>query len=473
MNLNVNAEGGIPPPPDEGELPFLSKGKLLRFLVVAGLAVCTFLLPLPGLDEAGRRMLFIFALCAGLWVTDTIEPYATAILGVGLQILLLALPGLAPEGTEIPSQIFLQPIASPVIVLFFGGFVLALAAQKYGLDRFLAGFFLRPFLGSGQALLFGVIGVTALLSMWMSNTATAALMLAVLMPVVSALPEGSKMRSALILGTAFGANLGGMGTIIGTPPNAIAALTLSNAGVPVRFFDWMLFGVPMTCLALGVLWLVLRPLCDVHVENLRELIEGERKPFTRCSALIAGTFGMCVALWITEAVHGVPAGVVALIPVVVFTFLGIVKPHDLARVEWTVLILVAGGISLGEGMKVTGLSAWLIDLLPLEHMTPLQALLGFCVFVVVFSNFMSNSAAAALVVPLAISVAPEMPFAAAVCVALSASMGISLPVSTPPNAIAYASGCVSTRLIAIYGSIVSALCLGLVIILGIILWRVM
>jgi sodium-dependent dicarboxylate transporter 2/3/5 len=445
-------------------------GKILRFAAVLAIAAAAYFLSASTLEEPARRMLVIFLLCAGFWLTELVEPYATALLGTGLMILLLSLFPAGPTVAPINYETFLRPVASPVIVLFFGGFVLALAAKQHGLDKVLADRLLRPFTGSSSRLLLGVISVTALLSMWMSNTATAAMMLAVMLPIAKSLPDSARMRTALVLGVAFGANIGGMATIIGSPPNAIAALALSNAGHPVRFFDWMLLALPLVVVALLLLWLVLRPLCDVEIRSL-DPFKGGPRPFDWRMAVIVATFSTCVLLWIGEPLHGIPAAVVALLPVVVFTFLSIIRPGDLARLDWSVLLLVAGGIALGDGMKLTGLSDWMVGLLPLASLPPLAAVLGFSAVVLVISNFMSNSAAAALVIPLVLNAAHNAPESAAMCVALSASAAMSLPVSTPPNALAHSTGMAPTRDMRLYGTLVSLLTLGLIAVLAFLMSR--
>jgi len=433
--------------------------KAVRALVVVCLAIGAYFLPIEGLSEAGMRMLAIFVIAAGFWVTEVVDPYATAILAVALQVVLLGLPGgpLGFEGSEY--TVFFKPIASPVIALFFGGFVLALAASKYGLDRILAGIFLKPFAKTLPMLLLGIIGVTALFSMWMSNTATTAMMLAIVAPVAAGAPEVSRVRPALILSVAFAANLGGMGTLIGTPPNAIAAMALSGAGMPVTFLQWMIVGLPIAICTLALLWgfLCLYVGKGANLEGI-EFAAPSRKLDWRM-VIIMGTFLVTVVGWMTEPLHGIPASITALLPVIVFTFLPILKPTDLSRLDWTVLILVAGGMSLGEGMQLTGLSDYFVASVPIAELHPFVGVLALGVVATVLSNFMSNSASAALLVPLSLQLAPELPLEAALAVAFCASAAMSLPVSTPPNAIAFSSGLVTGNHFKVLGTMVTALSL--------------
>jgi len=427
--------------------------------MVIGLAIGAYFLPISGLDEAGMRMLAIFVVAAGFWVTEVVDPYATAILAVALQVVLLGLPGgpLGFEGSEY--TVFFAPIASPVIALFFGGFVLALAASKFGLDRVLAGIFLKPFAKTLPLLLLGIIGVTALFSMWMSNTATTAMMLAIVVPVARGVPEGSRVRAALVLAVAFAANLGGMGTLIGTPPNAIAAMSLSGAGMAVSFLEWMMIGLPIALITLLLMWGML---C-VYVGKSGSLqgieFEASERKLEWRMVVIMVTFGITVVGWMTERLHGIPTAIVALLPVIIFTFLPILRPADLAQLDWTVLILVAGGMSLGEGMAATGLSDFFVASVPIDQFHPFVGVLALGLIAAVLSNFMSNSASAALLVPLSLQLAPKLPLEAALAVAFCASAAMSLPVSTPPNAIAFSSGLLTGNHFKVLGTLMTAVAL--------------
>lgn len=452
--------GFVPPP----------RGKVIRLVVVLAVACGGGLIPIEGLSDAGQRMLFIFLLAAGLWVTETIQPYATAILAVGLQVLMLGRPGgvldMAPGGYTV----FLEPIASPVIVLFFGGFILALGAGKYRLDRAIARLILGLVGRKPSRVLMGVIGVTAVFSMWMSNTATAAMMLAVILPLARSLPGGDPFRVALVLGIAIGANLGGMGTIIGSPPNGIAVISLSQLGVRITFLQWMLIAVPVMMPLLFLAWLLLKWRYPAGVEEV-DLPPGRGTKVQWQALVVCGTFFLCVGLWMTEGLHGIPAAVVALIPVVVFTLLHIIEPGDLGKLDWHVLILVAGGISIGEGIRMTGLSAWLIGLVPFDQLPLILVMVAFALLAMALSNFMSNSAASALLIPIATSVAGEAPATAALVVALAATSAMSLPVSTPPNALAYASGEFPGRALLVNGTAVSLASLVLLCLLIVVLLR--
>ena len=215
----------------------------LKVVVILALAIGSYFLPISGLTTGSRLCLMIFVGAAGLWVTEAIPPFATAIMVIVMSIYLLGWPGgplqFDSTGLEHSYRIFLNPIASPILVLFFGGFIMAIAASKHGFDVRLAKAFLKPFGTHPRMVLLGVIMITALFSMFMSNTATTAMMVAILTPLFMHFEGRDPFKKALVLAVPFAANIGGVGTIIGTPPNAVAASVLGELGHPVSFFSWM------------------------------------------------------------------------------------------------------------------------------------------------------------------------------------------------------------------------------------------
>ena len=222
------------------------------------------------MGEAAARVVGILALAAIFWATEVLPLFATAFLVIGLEILTLASDGgLADywtrflvrlgipmeQGDEIAIQAttFITPFASDIIILFMGGFLLSAAITKHGVDQVIAGKILHPFTRSPLWLIFGVLGLTAFMSMWMSNTATAAMMITVVGVVVAAMPEEQvRFRRAIFLAVPFGANIGGVGTPIGTPPNAIAFGALNAAGYEMSFLKWMVVMLPIAIVMLGV-----------------------------------------------------------------------------------------------------------------------------------------------------------------------------------------------------------------------------
>jgi sodium-dependent dicarboxylate transporter 2/3/5 len=440
----------------------------VKIFVILSLAIASYHLPLPGLTEGSRRCLMIFIGAAGFWVTTVIPSYATAIMVVVLSVYALGFPngplGLAGKGVSDSYRIFLSPIASPVLVLFFGGFVMAVAAAKHGFDVRLAKALLKPFGTHPKVVLLGVIAITALFSMFMSNTATTAMMIATMTPLFAHFEGRDPFKMALALAIPFAANIGGIGTIIGTPPNAVAASVLGQSGHPISFFSWMAIGVPLAVILLVLLWFILIRVFKPREDHF-EVLFPDKTELTWDLVAVVVTFALTVLLWLTEPLHQIPSGVVALLPIMIFSMLGIVTRQDLRKIEWHVLFLIAGGMTLGVAMRQSGLSDVLVNLITSTGLSAMGLLLVLMAFSIVMSNFMSNTSAANLLIPIVISLGVGSPTVGAIGVAFACSMAMSLPISTPPNAIAFATGIVETRDMAKYGSVVSLVGFGLLTVL--------
>ncbi len=416
----------------------------------------------------------IFVLAALLWTTEALPLFATAILVMGMEVLLLANPGewagLGFESGVSPDyRTFLAPLADPIIVLFLGGFLMAQAAIKEGVDNALAGVILRFFKGRPRSVMAGLMLVTALFSMFMSNTATTAMMITLVVPMLAQMPEDEPIRKGLVLSIPFAANIGGMGTPIASPPNAVAVGFLHNAGYEVSFLSWMLIAVPLMLVLLVFTWYLLWRLfktqtSGLHLEPVATKIGG-RGWFVIVVMLTT------IGLWLTDQLHGLPTPVVALVPAIAFTSTGLLGRRDYNSLEWHILTLIAGGIALGAGMRATGLDEILVRAIPMQGHFALGAMV---VATLLFSTFMSNTAASNLLLPIGISLAAAMASAAdspgvyqlGICIALSASVAMALPVSTPPNAIAYAQGEVSTRDMAVAGSVIGFVATLLIVFFG-------
>lgn len=399
-----------------------------------------------GLADAPSRMLFILLLAALLWLFEVIPAYAVGILVIALQILLLGNPGDGVFAVEADDwETFVVVLGHPLIWLFFGGFVLSAAASRTELDLSLARRLLQQARGSPGRLLFGIMGGSLAFSMFMSNTATTAMMLAITAPVVAGLTPGNPYGKALLLGVPFAANMGGMATLIGSPPNAIAAGAL--AGVPgqeVGFRAWMEYGLPPAIALFVVCWLFLRfryPMQAGEVLSLPELKPAADGAAPRWQRFVAVATMVCtVGLWMTGEWTGLPSAAVSFLPITLFTATGILRDRDVRGLPWDILLLLAGGLALGNGVRDTGLAEWLVALLPFEGLGDLGLVLLICYITVLLSNLMSNTAAANILVPMAVVLASGFEAPAVVSLALCASCAMCLPISTPPNAIAFATG---------------------------------
>ena len=432
-----------------------------RRIIGLVLGAVVFAVPLafdvPGLDDPGERMLSIFLLAIVLWVTEAIPLVATAVLVIGLEVLLVSDQALlpVPEGATRYAE-FLAALANPVIILFLGGFLIADGAAKYHLDKNLAAVLIKPFTGSARRTVLGLMVITALLSMFMSNTATTATMFAVVIPILGALPEG-RPRAGLALSIPVAANVGGIGTPVGTPPNAIALGALAERGHHISFASWMVMAVPLMLVILLGAWLLLIALfipAGLGIElDMRATWHTDRRAVT--FYVIAA---VTILLWMTESLHGMSANVVGFLAVIALLVTGVMGGEDLGRLSWPVLWLVAGGIALGDGVGDTGLDVWLLGLFDWGAMPALAVVVVMGALGLAMSNVISHSAASNLLIPLAMGLAGGIeglePVTIAVVLALACSLGMSLPISTPPNAIAYATGEVSTADMARVGIVI-------------------
>jgi sodium-dependent dicarboxylate transporter 2/3/5 len=437
-----------------GPLALSIPATVCKIALCAGLAWLVAWVPRwEGLSEAGHTALFITTLAATLWVSEAIPTFATGLVVIALSVALLGDPhGAFAAGDPRVWESFISPWGSPLLWLFMGGFALAAAASKTGLDRAAAVAVLGRVGKRPAAVVAGVLGISFISSMFMSNTATCAMVTVMITPLVTRL-GGDPVGRALVLAACVGANLGGMATIIGTPPNAIAAGALAKLGAPVSFGAWVSSAAP-PALVLAIIawgWLVLRyrPLvASLDVAALLaqpDAAPGEAPP--RWHRVVVGlSITAAIALWMTGSWHDIPAEVVAIMPMALFAALGILDERDVREMSWDVLLLLAGGLTLGVVVAKTGLATWLLSTLPLGALGP-QAL----AFAVAFaacglSNFMSNTAAANILVPIAAAMAAVgEPAALVIPVALGTSGAMCLPVSTPPNAIAYGTGLITTR----------------------------
>lgn len=452
--------------------PLLSR-HLLLFLGSLIMASMVSVLMLKNQPQEIAFMGGVFVLAALLWVTEALPLFATALLVIGLEIILLANPG-GWSGFGFSSGInpvykdILSPFADPILILFLGGFILARAAVKEGVDKALASSILRVFGGKPTMVLLGLMLITAVFSMFMSNTATTAMMITLVSPLFVNLPNGDPLRKGLILCIPCAANIGGMGTPIGSPPNAVAIGFLRNEGVPVDFLTWMVIAVPLVMLLLLISWWVISRVYRSSDPEARLI--SQKQAIKPRGWFVISIFSITILLWLTDQWHGLPSAVTALFPVLVFTATSIIDRKDYNSLEWHILALIAGGIALGLGMKLSGLDRVLVALIPTSSSFVFTLLI---VATVILSIFMSNTAAANLIIPLGISLAtmsfgsgePQVAYYG-LSIALASSAAMALPISTPPNAIAYAKGMVETKDFVKIGGFVSLLAIILISLLG-------
>jgi solute carrier family 13 (sodium-dependent dicarboxylate transporter), member 2/3/5 len=320
----------------------------------------------------------------------------------------------------------------------------------------------------------GVMLLTGVCSMWLSNTATTALMLALLVPIVHRLHIRDRGRQALLLSVPFAANIGGIGSPIGSPPNAIALQYLRQQGEELPFDQWLMVGVPGSLLLILIAW---RILLWTHPPSTKQVSLGGKPDPLHWSpgAYIVGGGAMLTILgWATGSWHGLPAATVAILPIVLFFGSQALSLDDLRSLPWDVLLLMGGGLCLGVGISTSGLAGWLAGQLPLEGITPYAMMVLSAGVACFLSAIMSNTAAANLLMPIAIGLASAdgtRPLLLAI--AFACSLAMPLPVSTPPNAMAFSQGGLTVRDLLIPGSIMTVVGLVVTFTLGYWWWQQM
>jgi sodium-dependent dicarboxylate transporter 2/3/5 len=289
--------------------------------------------------------------------------------------------------------------------------------------------------------------------MFISNTATAAMMLTFLTPVFKQLPPEGKGRIALALSIPVAANLGGMATPIGTPPNTIALKYLNDPeglNMNLGFGEWVLFMLPLVLVLLFIGWLLLRSLFPFTQKTVQLEIEGEMKKDWKTYTVIV-TFIVTVLLWLFDKYTGVNSNTVAMIPFMVFALTGIINKYDLEEINWSVLWMVAGGFALGDALNASGLAANAVESIPFGMWSPVLILVVSGLICYLLSNFISNSATAALLMPILLVVCTGMGEklgaiggtpTVLIGIAVASSSAMILPISTPPNALAFSTNLV-------------------------------
>lgn len=435
--------------------PSFSIKRWILLPLILATVVALWFVPIAGLTVIQQRTVAIFAYAALMWMFEIIPAWATSVSTIVL--LLLAVSNKGFTSPDMPGlvdyKLLMASFADPTIMLFLGGFVLAIAASKVGLDLYLARVLLKPFGTKPKFVLLGFLTLISVMSMFMSNTATAAMMLAFLAPVIKTLPPDGGGRMSLAMAIPIAANIGGLGTPIGTPPNAIAIGQLASNGVEIGFGAWMMRMVPVVIIMIAFAWYLLRTLYPFKATKIEIKIEGEAKKdwhFWVVTFVFLGT----ILLWMTGELTKLNSNIIALLPFAIFAVLGIFTRDDFSKVDWHVLWMVAGGFALGTALNKTGLASAMVEAVPFESWSAIMVLIVAGLIGWILSNFIANSSAANLLVPILAVVGGQMTDSLAplggvttllVCVAASTSFAMLFPISTPPNAIACSTGLIKTN----------------------------
>ena len=395
-----------------------------------------------------RAVLFLFLLAVGLWITEAVPAFAVGLLIMGYLSFALGTTLIHPEPWDV--RPYLNTWSSPVIWLMLGGFFMAEGLSRTGLDRQLLSMAVRPAGNLPGRVLLAVMLTSALASMFISNTSTTVLMIGAVIPLVRRLGPKEPFGKALLVGIPMAASVGGMGTIIGSAPNAIAAGVAAGFGKEIDFIEWMVVGAPAALGLVLIGWYALLKLYPAGAEAISlEVGAGDEPelPGRRERITVALVSLATIGLWMTTPLHGIHVAAISLIPIVGLTMTQVLGAADVRGLPWDTLMLVAGGLSLGAAVVDTGLAARMAEQLAFLTVLGLDVLVfaALALVTVVLSNFMSNTATVSLVLPVSVALLPGRELETCLIVGLSASCALLLPVSTPPNAVAYSTGEIQTR----------------------------
>lgn len=440
----------------------IERGMFALLGVVLGIIISSASLPFGSQQQI---VLAITISALFFWLSEFIPLHATALL---IPFLLVVFGGF--QATETFASFF-----DPVIVLVLGGFAIALAMRKHNVDEYIGQKLIHK--GSRPShVLFGLMAVTAILSMWMANSAAAAIML----PIGLVILKENKLHhfksnfaKSVVLGIGYAATIGGLGTLVGSTPNILAAKFLNQNGIEFGFVDWLYYGLPVMAALLVAAWIVLslmfRPeIKKVNIKSFEEKLSKKQKQ-------VLLIFAVAVILWMTTGIHGIDIGTVSLVPLLLLYAFGLLKSDDFNKIDWPSLILIGGGISLGFAMHASGLDAAAANGLAgiISGQGALFAAFVIIGFGVLFTAFASNTAAAAVMIPFMIPVAAMTGFdprTLAFLAAVGVSMDFVMPSGTPPTTMAYASGYVKLKQLIKAGIAISLIGIGIAGLLSVMIW---
>lgn len=422
--------------------------RFLLFILVTSAALAIWNTLTVSLPPEQRAVLFIFLVAVGLWVTEAVPAFAVGLLIMGYLVFALGTPLIMTEPWD--TSPYLNTWSSPVIWLMLGGFFMAQGLSRTGLDRRLFALAIKPAGTRPERVLLAIMMVSAVASMFISNTSTAVLMVGAVLPLVRQMGKSEPFGKALLIAIPLAASVGGMGTIIGSAPNAIAAGAAAEAGYTIDFIEWMILGVPVALLLVIVGWYFLLrryPAKSMEIKLDMSAMEEPALPEKRDRVIVTVLSLTTIALWMTTPLHGIHVVAISLVPIVGLTMTQVMGAAHVRGLPWDTLMLVAGGLSLGSAVVDSGLAERLAS--GLGFLTGLRldvvVFAAMALVTVTLSNVMSNTATVSVVLPVAVALLPGRELEMCLIIGLSASCALMLPVSTPPNAIAFSTGEIETR----------------------------
>ena len=422
--------------------------RFLLFILVMAAAVAVWNTVTESLPPEQRAVLFLFLLAVGLWITEAVPAFAVGLLIMGYLVFALGTPLIMPEPWDVAP--YLNTWSSSVIWLMLGGFFMAEGLSRTGLDRRLFAFAIKPAGSQPRYVLLAIMLTSAVASMFISNTSTTVLLIGAVLPLVRQLGRQEPFSKALMIAIPMAASVGGMGTIIGSAPNAIAAGAAAEAGSPINFLEWMVVAAPVALVLVVTGWFFLLRLYPTDLTDIKldlSTLDEPELPEKRDRIIVTVLSLATVGLWMTTPLHGIHIVAISLIPIVGLTMTQVLGAAHVRGLPWDTLMLVAGGLSLGSAVVDSGLAERFAS--GLGFLTSLNidivVFAALALITVVLSNVMSNTATVSIVLPVAVALVPGRELEMCLILGLSASCALLLPVSTPPNAIAYSTGEIETR----------------------------
>ena len=386
-------------------------------------------------NQVQARATLIAGVCLILWLSEIVPAYVPTFVLWTLTVILLA-----PISKEYDLSAVLRWAANPILILFFGGFAFGVAASRYKLDILLAKLAVKFSRRNRLLLVVLTVCATAFMSMWLSNIAAAAMMIAALHPLTGKLDLKNSFRKALLLAIAVGANFGGIATPIGTGPNAIAIAAIEKQK-HITFVEWMSFALPLTIGLLIVGTLLIKLFYRVKGEF--EITEIEVPTLSNKGKTVVVIFALTILFWLTEPFHGVSSPVIALASSAILFGSGLLTRKDLNAIDWGTIALIAGGISLGNLLEQADLINFWANQVSWSAMPLTMQVFIICFASALLSALMSNTATVTMLIPFAAAFIPEM--SVAVLIAIAASLGIPFIISTPINAVVHGEGGVTAK----------------------------
>jgi sodium-dependent dicarboxylate transporter 2/3/5 len=464
----------------KGKVPTLSKRNVFIIIFAFSVVALLYFLPTPeGLSQNGKIMISILIMGGILWVTEPIPLAVTGLLIIIIQPIL----------SVMPAKDVFSSFGNQAVFFLIGAFILAAALEKHGLHRRMALKLLSYFEKNPKIFTLGIMSSCAFLSFIMPEHGVAALFLPIVASILIAMkitPRKSNFGKISMLSIAYGCSIGSLGTLVGGARNPLTIGMLSDLNPPiiVTFFDWMRYSMPIVFIALPLVWLVLQISFPIEIKDIttakREIknqvsMAGKMGKY---EIIVICILSLTVFLWIFFSLpQYFGLAVIAILGSILLFLTGCITWKDVEnRVPWGIILLYGGAITLGIGMQKTGAGAWIAhSIFDVMGNNPYLVIFGLIIFTILLTNMMSNVGAVAILLPIGLAVATEIPgvspLLASLIIALSGGLAFMFVIATPGNAIAYSSGYFSSRDLLKAGVVANIICIGIIFIVAIIYWK--